>query len=854
MKIRWKLFTLLFTTSFLISILIGLSSYFILKNGYFSRFQARYESSFTFLKNELSSIELDAGKIALNAALVFKEYESKYGEPNPQQIEKWRKLLSVSDFFIINNKGDFTYLSNGLTPEGVKRDGYNLFKMCSGYKRLLTEGGFEQTPIIYQKIEPNKVGSIYTMVPSLDKKRILEVRISVDSIFDRLNDRLKYDSTIKQLSLFTPTKISLFSKPISDKYHSEITKLSQKLADRTNIFQWVKDDILFLTKLTPHPKHERCCECEQKGIISGGNYYYILSAVLSSEEFYETLLSTYFKLGSSLLVAIVISLFISTNLSKGLSDRLKLISTHFKKFKSKDISEFLPIEISGADEITELAKQFNYLIEGAQAAQRRKLEVEISEAKSQQQARLEQDKKEALEEQARQVKHDASTPLRALEMQINEVVKSDLDRSELRYALNRVTDMINSLVTPVHALKLDSHMLISLTEQIVSESRRAHKDTPQVKIEFSYSDSSYRLFAEVQPDLFQRVLSNVIKNSVQAIIPSPGVVTLELEEQGIFSTLIIHDNGKGIPEQILPKIFEKNFTHDKEGGSGLGLSQARELISSWRGEITASSVVGVGTQVRITIPKAKSPNWFVKNINLPADFTLVIVDDDQIIHDFWAKRVENLKSEQSNIKGKVIHIYSREEFNEWFSSRNTEEKYTFLVDCNLSNYHDSDGIDLIVDFKLKACSYLVTNRWNEDKTQEKCNEFGIGMIPKNLIHIVPLMIRSESQVKYDVVIIDDDRAILNRLEQKAKRLGKRILTFTCTTDFLRMAPFISRDTDICIDSDLKSEKKGEEMAQEFKDDFDNIFSISAVRDVDFTTFYWIKGYRAKDNPWQSPSC
>jgi len=65
----------------------------------------------------------------------------------------------------------------------------------------------------------------------------------------------------------------------------------------------------------------------------------------------------------------------------------------------------------------------------------------------------------------------------------------------------------------------------------------------------------------------------------------------------------VEDNGHGIPEQVLPKIFDPFFSTKEVGeGTGLGLSIAYKIVEQHGGRITVASKVGVGTRFTIVLP------------------------------------------------------------------------------------------------------------------------------------------------------------------------------------------------------------------------------------------------------------
>jgi signal transduction histidine kinase len=71
---------------------------------------------------------------------------------------------------------------------------------------------------------------------------------------------------------------------------------------------------------------------------------------------------------------------------------------------------------------------------------------------------------------------------------------------------------------------------------------------------------------------------------------------------GRFVRVEVADDGEGIPQEQLPKIFEPHFS-TRSSGTGLGLAIVRRLVEGWGGEVSADSERGVGTTIRILIPR-----------------------------------------------------------------------------------------------------------------------------------------------------------------------------------------------------------------------------------------------------------
>lgn len=102
----------------------------------------------------------------------------------------------------------------------------------------------------------------------------------------------------------------------------------------------------------------------------------------------------------------------------------------------------------------------------------------------------------------------------------------------------------------------------------------------------------------------EQVLVNLIHNAVK-FTPPGGEVTLFAEREGESIRFAVQDTGIGIPEDDLPRIFERFYQVDRSrtgSGTGLGLSIARHIVEAHGGRIWAESVEGEGSTFFFTIP------------------------------------------------------------------------------------------------------------------------------------------------------------------------------------------------------------------------------------------------------------
>lgn len=104
-----------------------------------------------------------------------------------------------------------------------------------------------------------------------------------------------------------------------------------------------------------------------------------------------------------------------------------------------------------------------------------------------------------------------------------------------------------------------------------------------------------------------QVLLNLIENAVK-YNKENGIIAISASPKGNYIEISISDTGIGIPEDDLPRVFERFYRVDKAhsreiGGTGLGLSIVKHIIQAHKGDVYVTSQLGAGSTFRFTLPK-----------------------------------------------------------------------------------------------------------------------------------------------------------------------------------------------------------------------------------------------------------
>lgn len=307
----------------------------------------------------------------------------------------------------------------------------------------------------------------------------------------------------------------------------------------------------------------------------------------------------------------------------------------------------------------------------------------------------------------RQIIHDTKGEIASLDLLSYEL--EDLDKAqEMRSTLDKIRKAFDNLhqvkesIIPITTESL--HNVLDLLAGIESHLKVKYKHLNNLKLAFDLSKiKAERL--KVDSALFERVISNLIENSATAPC-NKEILTVKLtafvsENKVIFQVV---DNGEGILEENLKKVFGKGFT-TKSNGTGQGLSFVKAQIESWNGEVNISSTPGTGTTLTLSLPMAERPKF-------------IILDDDKYLLDRYKKMLQRFGNEaQTYQTGKEL----------LYNAKNISPESIFLLDYDLGN--NEIGTDVALKLSKMGMKNLYLHTGNP-MTDEMDYPFLKGILTK----------------------------------------------------------------------------------------------------------------------------
>jgi len=221
------------------------------------------------------------------------------------------------------------------------------------------------------------------------------------------------------------------------------------------------------------------------------------------------------------------------------------------------------------------------------------------------------------------VSHELKTPLFTVQGYILTLLDGAMDDQNIRKKyLQRANkgverliyivkdlDLITNLEVGNLRLELEEFNILELIQSVFELlEMKAEKKSITLMFDMDYPDPIY---VRADREKIQQVVTNLLVNSIKY---GHEKGTTEVSVENLIQNKIIvrvTDNGEGIPEQHIPRLFERFYRVDpsgsrKEGGSGLGLSIVKHIIEAHDEKIYVESVEDVGSEFSFTLEKTKS--------------------------------------------------------------------------------------------------------------------------------------------------------------------------------------------------------------------------------------------------------
>jgi PAS domain S-box len=236
---------------------------------------------------------------------------------------------------------------------------------------------------------------------------------------------------------------------------------------------------------------------------------------------------------------------------------------------------------------------------------------DITNLKKAEKATLQVEKLAATGRLVRTLAHEVRNPLNNINLSVEhlrEELPADENSALYLEIIQRNSLRIGALITELlnssrpAEMKMEPHVLQSIMDESIGEAidRLTLKG---IKLNIKYPDEPVTV--TVDKEKLKLAFSNILINATEAIDHDHGQISVIIENIDDSHAIIISDNGCGISEENISRLFEPYFT-SKRNGMGLGLASTLNIIQSNKGSIDVMSEVNVGTSFIITFKKGET--------------------------------------------------------------------------------------------------------------------------------------------------------------------------------------------------------------------------------------------------------
>ncbi len=578
-----KVFVAVLLTTLIVGSALIFVTYRYVKQQTGESFVSRYLVMSHVLGDTLARLDKNTESLMLDAAQVVQAQIAKNGVPSEARLATLRTKLDVTHLFIINRAGKFIRSTN----HDVNRIP-NVFSFCSKYRQLLTGAQASMaTPILHPNPEPKPFK--FLLMPSLDRKYLIEVGVRVDFIASTLVKALRADPNITSMSLYNPKGMSFGN--FDGTTYSFNGKTVSLPGEVPTIVNGANNFRIFTKVASSHPS---CCQCDVAKASVGGKYYYVLESVISKAPLKAVLAKTKIMFGIFGIAVVLIALIFGAFVVRRLVNNIEIAAARVRGLKSEpDLKG--RIGLTGEDEVAFLTGEFDHLLDNLEETQSKIVEAEKVNAKV---------------ELATQVAHNIKSPAFAIEMLMP--FMKDLPENikrVLHVSVEDIVAMVDQLKK--HAESMSDSSIVDSTavflpvfiNDLVMQKQFEFMKRGSVKVHFVSHCDDKKAFVRANGGELKAIISNLINNAADSYGNQPGDIFVDLETTVSKCLISVTDRGAGIPEEYLKEIGAKRITFKGGNERGIGLTHAFKTVESWGGKIAIESKLGKGTTVKMSLAK-----------------------------------------------------------------------------------------------------------------------------------------------------------------------------------------------------------------------------------------------------------
>jgi signal transduction histidine kinase len=210
------------------------------------------------------------------------------------------------------------------------------------------------------------------------------------------------------------------------------------------------------------------------------------------------------------------------------------------------------------------------------------------------------------------ISHELRTPLTVLQGNLEGMLDGVYPRDDERLqALVEETRILSRLIEDLRTFSLAETGRLILEKELCEPARivqdvvsAMHSQAEKAGVELTGECPAEIPAVELDSIRIREVLENLIANALR-FTPRGGKIRIVCGDRTGGERRVefeVVDNGRGIPPEELPHIFDRYYKSRDSGGTGLGLAIARRLVEAHGGSMDAESTVGGGTTIRFWIP------------------------------------------------------------------------------------------------------------------------------------------------------------------------------------------------------------------------------------------------------------